>query len=92
MTLELWQTNPALVKWAQDEPNFRLFVTLLTTERTQAYVQDGASENRLLGRSEGYERAVQVALNCSVSPVPAASDLGQPDYAKENNSETVNDA
>lgn len=89
LSLEAWQADPSMVKWAQSDPNFRLFITMLTTERTQAYLQDGASEQRLLGRSEGYERALQVGLQAAVLARHIIPDQGEPDYPKETETEKV---
>lgn len=58
-TLRQWQADSNLVKWAQEEPNFRLALTVLINERISGF-QDKVppSEARMLGRVEGFEKAI----------------------------------
>ena len=75
--LETWRGDPALLKWSQTNRMFKLIVTLLVKERRRAMSDDPLlSENRKLGRWEGYEEALGVLNDMAkgVSKDPEVDD------------------
>ena len=61
LTLEDWRKDSQLLRWSQTNRVFRLLTTVLVKERKRAHVEEPLlSENRRLGRIEGYEMAIGV--------------------------------
>jgi len=66
--LEAWRREPTLLKWAQNHRYFKLLVTVMVKERKRVIGDDPTvTENRKLGRVEGYEEAINVLLEMSRS-------------------------
>ena len=58
-TLLEWQADTDLVRWAQEEPRFRLALNVLINERNSKFVDSVMpTESRQLGRVEGFEKAI----------------------------------
>jgi hypothetical protein len=61
LTLDDWRKDSQLLRWSQTNRVFRLLTTVLIKERKRAHVEEpGISENRRLGRIEGYEMVINV--------------------------------
>lgn len=85
LTIATWQQLPDLVLWAQQSPQFRDLTTVLINERYRAMLADAtATENRRLGRIEGYECALDVLRSLAQGDVPASKGTGDPTYAPDD--------
>lgn len=58
-----WQSDPKLLVWAQSDKRFLMVLTVLINEKMKAlklHHEEGLSDSRILGRSEGYGVALWV--------------------------------
>lgn len=61
ITLALWRKDSNRVGWARQNEMFREIIALVTNERINALIPEiQLSEGRALGRTEGYQLAVNV--------------------------------
>lgn len=87
-----WRADNSRVLWAQTAPHFRDLLTVLTNERVRALLQPpGVSENRLLGRAEGYEAALGVLRELAAGAEPPAPKPDEPTYQSEEAGIAVTD-
>lgn len=69
ITLDYWQSDNERLAWAQQADRFREIVSVLINERGRAlFAPVPMSENRLLGRAEGYELALEVLRAMAQGP------------------------
>lgn len=84
LTSQVWRSDTTLVQWAQQAPQFRDLYTVLLNERetaSQPFSSDaGVTENRQLGRVEGYNLALQVLASLATGATPAAKAADEPTY------------
>jgi len=80
ITLDIWRSDSEHLRWAQQTPVFREILAVLINERAQALsTAIPVTENRLLGRTEGYELAVQV-LQDMARPILPQPEFLEPTY------------
>lgn len=91
--LATWQADTKLVTWAQQEGVFKLIYTVLVNERVRATQSASPlTENRLLGRVEGYEAAIGVIGALAEGALTPFQAPGEPTYpANDDAHETSND-
>lgn len=79
-----WRVQTELVLWAQSTPEYRNLLTVLVNERKRALTfEPGLTENRALGRVEGYEQAL-IVLRELAEGITAEPKLDpEPTYAAE---------
>lgn len=85
VSLEQWRSDIPKLGWAQREPVFLEIVSVVHNESYLALAPvAGVSENRMLGRAEGYQMALEVLRAMAVrieKPVPQL----EPTYEMESN-------
>ena len=60
LTLEQWLSDIGNVTWAQQEPRFKMMLSVLLNESTRiSGTVAGCSEGRAFGRIEGYTMALE---------------------------------
>jgi len=75
-TLESWQADLENVRWAQNEPRFRMACSVVLHEAARMLVTcAGCSEGRAFGRSEGYNEALAVLRSLAMRPSKATEPL-----------------
>lgn len=86
LTAATWRADTGNVTWCQQDARYKELVTVLTNERLRAFALGNPplTENRALGRVEGYEIALSVLaelatlvgppLACEVEPTYPAQD------------------
>lgn len=83
VSLEQWRSDVQKLGWAQREPVFREIVSVVHNESYLAIAPTaGVSENRMLGRAEGYHMALEVLRAMAVKiekPIPQL----EPTYERE---------
>ncbi len=85
MNVATWQSDTDSVTWAQQDSRFRSIVTVLTNERTRIFESlDYGSENRRLGRLEGYQIALQVLQELTTLPPTTKPPIDEPTYPTNN--------
>ena len=68
-TLESWQADLENVRWAQNEPRFRMACSVVLHEAFRMLVKTpDCSEARSFGRSEGYNEALVVLRSLALRP------------------------
>jgi hypothetical protein len=94
-TLESWQSDPSLIRWAQTDPTFRMAVTVLINERIRVHdylMNEPLTENCRLGRVQGYEKAIEIMKELAMGKPQPPPDMGQPTYQSvENLREQITD-
>lgn len=81
LNVEQWQADSSRVRWAQSDAMFKDVLTVMTNARLQALViVPGTSENRQLGKVEGFEMAIATLLSLARGTLPPPGGLGDPDY------------
>lgn len=77
---ELWRRDSERLSWAQQDLRFREIVAVLINERIVALAPNiPMTENRLLGRAEGYQLALDV-LQSLAQGIERQPDIGEPTY------------
>lgn len=80
LTLDHWQADGERLAWAQQTERFREVLSVLINERTRALsIPFPMTENRLLGRAEGYELALDVLRAMAQGPTMPTPSL-EPTY------------
>jgi len=74
LTLEQWRSDAPHLGWAQRESIFREIFSVVQSESYVALAPIvGGTENRMLGRAEGYAMALEVLRSMAVKiekPIP----------------------
>ncbi len=86
-----WRSEPSNVVWCQQDTRYKELMTVLTNERRQAFMpcNPPITENRALGRAEGFEIALSVlARLATLSGSPQAREQ-EPTYPVEASSLAV---
>jgi hypothetical protein len=87
LTLEQWRSDVPHLRWAQREPIFREILSVIQNESYLALAPlDKVTENRMLGRAEGYAMALEVLRAMAVKiekPIPQI----EPTYEAETDKE-----
>lgn len=79
-----WRSRVESIQWAQNAPEFRDILTVLTNERRLAFsVEAGVTENRALGRLEGFEFALGVIRSLAEGTTPPPKEELEPTYPAE---------
>jgi len=84
-----WRSHTENVTWAQQDPRYKELVTVLTNERVRARFGGPISENRALGRIEGYELALDVLAELATLEGPPARREEEPTYPVDKNQPSV---
>ncbi len=82
-----WRSETSNVTWAQLDPNFKALVTVLTNERDKALAQPipMITENRMLGRCEGYELCLATLRSLASTIEPPKPPEDEPTYPANDN-------
>lgn len=92
LNAELWKSDNKRVVWAQQTPEFRDLLTVLINERRRALHQvPQTTENRLLGKVEGYDIAINVLESLMSGMEPPKATLGNPNYPADTETTTASD-
>lgn len=67
LTLEQWQADVSNISWAQQEPRFKMMLSVLLNE-SQRMPIGNISEGRALGRVEGLHYALEQLRNLGRRP------------------------
>lgn len=79
-----WRAQTDLVAWAQSAPEYRNLLTVVVNERRRALTFElGLTENRALGRIEGYEQALIVLRELAEGITPEPKPDTEATYAAE---------
>lgn len=86
LTATTWRNDTANVTWAQQDPRYKELVTVLTNERLRAFLpcNPPISENRALGRLEGFQIALDVLAELATLVGPPLAREVEPTYPVEN--------
>lgn len=69
LTLEQWLADVSNITWAQQEPHFKMMLSVLLNETRVTYLgAEGCSEGRAFGRVEGYNLAIEVLRSLGRRP------------------------
>ena len=69
LTLEQWLGDTNNITWAQQEPRFKMMLSVLLNESSITYLgANGCSEGRAFGRVEGYNQAIEVLRSLGRRP------------------------
>jgi hypothetical protein len=81
-----WRAEPSNVVWAQQDSRYKELVTVLTNERQRAFLPNipPITENRALGRLEGYQLALDVLAELATLAGPPPVREEQPTYPPDN--------
>ena len=89
ITLEQWRTDPSHLRWSQSDPMFRQLLAVVVNEAHVALAPlPGVTENRILGRAEGYQMALEVLRSTSMKPFKPEI-VGEPTYPQPDESTEV---
>lgn len=84
MDLPRWQADTKRIQWAQNTDQFRDIITVLNNERGRALAAPiGMTENRLLGRAEGYEMALNVIRQLATHEPATPPSQEKPEYKSQ---------
>ena len=87
LTLDQWLSDMGNVAWAQQEPRFKMMLSVLLNESKLAYASAaGCSEGRAFGRVEGYNLALDVLRNLGR---PTPKEPKEPEATFDEPSETT---
>ena len=76
LTLEQWLGDVDNITWAQQEPRFKMMLSVLLNESRVTYLgASGCSEGRAFGRVEGYNQAIEVLRSLGRAPVKLKKEL-----------------
>jgi len=82
ISLDQWRSDSARLQWAQQQIVFKEIVTVIQNESYLALAPiPGGSENRMLGRAEGYHMALEVLKSMAQRielPVPSIDPTYEP--------------
>lgn len=86
LTATTWRSDTSNVQWAQQDARYKELVTVLTNERLRAFVpcHPPLTENRALGRVEGYQIALDVLAELATLVGPPPAREVEPTYPVEN--------
>lgn len=75
LTLEQWRSDVSNITWAQQEPRFKMMLSVLLNESTTAIkTAAGCSEGRAFGRVEGYNMALDALRSLGQRPERRAKE------------------
>lgn len=82
-----WRAESSNVVWAQQDSRYKELVTVLTNERLRAFMSCNPpiTENRALGRLEGYQLALDVLAELATMATPVKRAEEEPTYPIDNN-------
>lgn len=82
LNLEQWKNNSSRLVWAQQDPLFKEIVSVVQNASHLALVVvPGATENRMFGRAEGFQMALDVLNEMAKKPDKPKPSI-EPTYEK----------
>lgn len=83
LTLEQWQSSLENIQWAQDEPRFKMMLSVILNQCSLAHQSAaGCTGERAFGRVEGYHMALEVlrsmAKRAEKPPSPLQETFDEP--------------
>lgn len=89
LTLEQWHQETDNITWAQQEPRFKMMLSVILNEVDTAHKTcAGCSEGRAFGRVEGYHMAIEVFRSLARKPTKPPPEpeafAGEPLPEKQN--------